>query len=833
MRGFAILVSLVAISLFTSGSAYGAEELVGKKIADFKLQDFRGEWHALKDIDQNHLVVVAFIGTECPLAKLYGPRLSEMAKQYEAKGVTFLAVDSNRQDAITEIAHYAREHEISFPVLKDVGNVVADAFGATRTPEIFLLDKDRVVRYHGRVDDQYGVGFIRPEATSKDLVKAIDELVEGKPVTTASTQLQGCLIGRIRTETSSTEVTYSNQIARIFQKRCQECHREGEVAPFALNGYEDAAGWADMIAEVVREQRMPPWHASPEHGDFVNDARMTDEEKELVFKWVKAGAPEGDPKDLPKPVEYAKGWRIPKPDLILEMAEEYKVPAEGEVPYQYFVMDPKLTEDKWVVAAQCVAGNAEVVHHIIAFVVPSESAKDLDVGHFSAGGRPPGARFGGSEDSGRRRPARNRDQAENGSDRPRYQGGSRGGDGFRRPGLPGDMNKRIAIMRSWFTNYLVAMAPGTPPMILNDGMAKRLPAGCKIVFQSHYTPSGKARADKSKIGLVFTDPKNVKREVVTRNVLEQQFEIPPYDGNYEVKGSLRFREDTLLLEMFPHMHLRGKSFSYTAVYPDGRREVLLDVPRYDFGWQNIYTFREPKLMPRGTTLECVAHFNNSADNLSNPDPGASVRFGDQTWEEMMIGFFNMARAKEGPYRNNEVTRRDQFVKLVKDGAVPVSSELKRRAEKALESEEDFNRFWDEIANVMPQLDRVDVSVADGLAFRFGCIAQAEELPSTFKMKELPPQVSAMGPALGLYQMAIKRKMVVNDDPSQVKGIEMQIFTRIMPSSVHIPVRYQGKPAMLNFWSMDSKAFSPEAVSFLEQVGEIVYPSKATAQANTP
>ena len=829
MRGFALLLGLASVT-----ASWAADDLIGRKIADFRLQDIKGGWHELKDVDASKVVVVAFLGTECPLAKLYGPRLAEMARTYADKGVTFLAIDSNRQDSITELTHYAREHGIEFPILKDVGNVVADKFGALRTPEIFVLDKERVVRYHGRVDDQYGVGFIRPEATNKDLAIALDELLEGKQLTKASTPTPGCLIGRVRSEQSGSDITYSNQISRIFQKRCVECHREGEVAPFALKGYEDAAGWADTIAEVIRDQRMPPWHADPAHGDFINDSRMTDEEKELVFKWVKAGAPEGDPKDLPKPIEYAKGWRIPTPDLVLEMAEDYQVPAEGEVAYQYFVMDPKLTEDKWIVAAQCVPGNAEVVHHIIAFVLPPEIAKDMPVGHFSASERPPGSpRFGGGDSGRRRAPKKVVDATPKGESLPEGAGPKDGNRAPHRAGLPGDISKRVAIMRSLFTNYLVAMAPGTPPMMLKDGMAKKLPAGSKIVFQSHYTPNGKAKPDKSKIGLVFTDAKNVKREVVTRNVLEQAFEIPPYDGNYEVTGSLRFREDTLLLEMFPHMHLRGKAFSYTAVYPDGRREILLDVPHYDFGWQNIYTFREPKLMPRGTVLECVAHFNNSAENLSNPDPGASVRFGDQTWEEMMIGFFNMARAKEGPYRNPEVSRRDQFVKLVNGGAAPISPELKKLAEKALTSEKDFDLFWDEMANALPQLDRIDVSMADGLALRFAYIAQAEELPSTFKMKELPPQVASMGPALGLYQYAIKRKMVINEDPSQVKGLEMQLFTRIMPSSVHVPIRYQGKAATLNFWSMDPKAFSPEAISFLEQITELVYASKATAQATDP
>ncbi|MBY0587150.1 redoxin domain-containing protein [bacterium] len=817
------------ILIGTSASAEAVEangaSPVGKKIEPFRLQDHLGAWHSLADIPADHVVVVAFLGTECPLAKLYGPRLAKLAEELKDKPIRFLAIDANRQDSISKMAHYAKTSELNFPLLKDVGNQVADAFDAVRTPEVFVLDRDRIVRYHGRVDDQYGVGYIRPESNRADLRIAIDELLEGKSVSVASTPAPGCFIGRVRSSTNGSDVTYTKQISRILQQRCVECHREGAIAPFALTNYEDAAGWAETVLEVIQAQRMPPWHASPEHGDFINDARMPDAEKELVAAWVKAGMPEGNPKDLPEPAKFAEGWRIAKPDLVCEMNQDYAVPAEGEVPYQYFVMDPQLTEDKWVTAAECIAGNPTVVHHIIAFVIPPEVAKEVAVGHFSIDDRRSGMQRmrGGSDNSGRRQRPKIVD------DNPNAEAKT---DGTRpRPTMPANVNSRIALMRSWFTNFLVAMAPGSPPMILNDGMAKRLPAGCKIVFQSHYTPVGKAAMDRSKIGLVFVSADKVKHEVVTRSVMEQRFEIPPYDGNYEVRGTVRFRDDSLLIEFLPHMHLRGKSFRYVAHYPDGKEEILLDVPRYDFGWQNTYTNRVAKVMPRGTVLECIAHFDNSTENLSNPDPSSSVRFGDQTWEEMMIGFFNMSLAKEGFYRDPTKPRSAQFIAAQQAGEVTISALIRDRAKKAFESDEAFDLLWDEVAHQVPQIDRMDIGVADGLSFRFGMVAQAAEIPSSLKMKEFPKQMAAMGPALGLYQYAIKREKVVNNEIGQAKGVEMQFLARILPSSVHLPIRFQGKPACVNFWSSDVQAFSPEAVAYLEEIVRLMVEPSEQARAS--
>ena len=571
-------VASCLILLLAIGATRADEErprVIGRAAPDFKLQDFRGKEHALADYQDRKLIVLAFLGTECPLARLYGPRLAKLAADYEPQGVAFLGINANVQDSITEIAAYARIHAIKFPLLKDVGNKLADSLDAVRTPEVFVLDAKRVVRYWGRIDDQYGVGYVRDKPQRHDLKAAIDELLAGKPVSTPTTDSTGCHIGRIQTPKADAPVTYSNQIARIIQKRCVECHRSGDIAPFELTDYEEVVGWAEMIDEVVREGRMPPWHADPEHGKFANDRSLSKEERDLIHRWVADGAPQGDPRQLPPPREFVAGWQLPRePDLVLHIADEpVKVQAEGEVKYQWFTVDPGFTEDKWVQAAEIQPGNRAVVHHILAFSRKAGESRRFNV----------------------------RD------------------------------------------GYLVGYVPGLRPKPLPIGMAKLVPAGSKLVFQVHYTPIGSEQLDRSKIGLIFADPAEVTHQVQTTQAVNLAFEIPPQAANHKVVStSPSAPRDMLLLSLMPHMHVRGKSFRYEARYPDGSTETLLNVPRYDFNWQTSYRLQEPKPLPKGTRIHCVAHFDNSTDNLNNPDPTQTVRWGDQTWEEMMIGYFDVA-----------------------------------------------------------------------------------------------------------------------------------------------------------------------------------------------
>ena len=551
---------------------------LGTQIQDFRLDDFLGASHSLSDWQDSRATVVVFLGTECPLAKLYGQRLVEMAAKYEPLGVQFVGINANRQDTLAELAHYARTHKIEFPLLKDPDCRIADLFGATRTPEAFLLDDQQTIRYWGRIDDQYGVGYARGKPTTSELSTALDELLSGNPISTAKTTAVGCLISRPKLVEPHGDITYSNQISRLVQKHCIECHREDQIAPFALATYDEVAAWADTMLEVIDDGRMPPWHANPEYGKFLNDARMHSDEKQLFAQWIENGLPEGDPADLPEPREFAEGWRIPEPSVVFKMPQAYEVPAKGVVSYQHFMFDPGFTEDKWVIGSEARPGNRAVVHHLILFFVPPE--RD----HY----RPEDALF----------------------------------------------------------NMVAAYAPGTPALVGPEKLALRIPAGSKLCFQLHYTPNGSPQTDISEAGLIFTDAENVEKEFLTEAALNFRFRIPPGAKDYKVETQYHFRHDALVYSLTPHMHYRGKSFRFTAHYPDLTEEILLDVPRYDFNWQNAYFLAEPKRIPAGTKIQMVAHYDNSADNLLNPDPTATVFWGDQTWQEMMLGSITMSHADQ-------------------------------------------------------------------------------------------------------------------------------------------------------------------------------------------
>jgi peroxiredoxin/mono/diheme cytochrome c family protein len=551
-----------------------------RKIPGFTLTDYRGKTVSLSDFKDREIVVVAFTGTECPLAKLYGPRLQSLQEKYRDRNVEFIAINSNRQDTLTEIAAWARRYDITFPVLKDRGSTAADLFGAVRTPEVYVLDAERKIRYQGRIDDQYGIGIVRDKVGKTWLADAVDALLAGKSPEVTSVESVGCHIGRVKTPNPDSPVTYSNQIARIFRDHCVECHRAGEIGPFTLTSYDEVVGWAEMIREVVNDKRMPPWHADRTHGKFANDRSLTDEQIAQIDLWVRNGAPEGDPAELPEPKTYIEGWQLPrKPDVVVSMRDKpFHVSAEGEIKYQYFKVDPGFTEDKYVSAAEIIPGNRSVVHHILVFA------------------KPPGKRS---------------------------MFGAGGGE------------------------FLVGYVPGSRFKPLPRGMAKLVPKGSELVFQVHYTPIGTEQEDLSKVGLIFSTPEEVTDIVVTQNAINTKFKIEPHESDQEVKArSAAAPADLKLLNLMPHMHLRGKSFSYTLVKPDNSREPLLNIPAYDFNWQTAYRLAEPKTIPRGGYIECVAHYDNSENNLANPDPEKTVKWGDQTDDEMMIGYFDIVVDKK-------------------------------------------------------------------------------------------------------------------------------------------------------------------------------------------
>jgi hypothetical protein len=386
-------------------------------------------------------------------------------------------------------------------------------------------------------------------------------------------------------------VTFTKDVTPVLRKNCQGCHRPGEAAPFSLLSYEQARPWAKAMKEAVRLKKMPPWFADPHYGTFSNDRSLSEKEIETIAAWAEGGAPEGDPKDMPAPATFIEGWSIPKPDVVFEFPQAFQIPATGTIEYQKVIVPTGFTEDKWVQFAEARPDDRARVHHMIAFV--------REPGSSWLKGATPGVFFVA--------PKPRQDDADASA-------------------LPSD--------------FLVGYAPGQPPEILAPGQAKLIKAGSDLVLEIHYTTNGRASTDRSKFGLVFAK-QPPKERVLTLSATNGKFKIPPGDANYKVDAEFELGTTVKLLGLHPHMHGRGKDFEYRIVYPTGETETLLRVPRYDWHWQLWYTLAKPLLLPRGTKIDCTAHFDNSPNNPDNADPTKEVSWGDQSWDEMMVGFFNL------------------------------------------------------------------------------------------------------------------------------------------------------------------------------------------------
>ncbi|MFN0084740.1 MAG: c-type cytochrome [Blastocatellia bacterium] len=395
---------------------------------------------------------------------------------------------------------------------------------------------------------------------------------------------------------SAAAVTYNADVAPIIQKNCQSCHRPGEVAPMSLRSYKEVRPWAKSIREAVTSRAMPPWFADPKHGEFSNDCRLSQQEIDTIAAWVEGGAKEGDPGDLRPNPTFAEGWQIGKPDVVLPMTVEYDIPAEGTIPYKYFAVPTHFTEDRYVQFAEIRQGDRAHVHHVIVSVRYPES-----------GDLPP---------AGEINPAALGSIRRNSGDRPANSDGR-----------------------------LVGWAPGEAPLVLRAGQAKLIKKGSVLVFQVHYTTNGEPGRDRSSVGLIFSKVP-VEKRVITAGAVQSSFVIPAGAANHEVTSEFAFKEDSHIDSLHPHMHMRGKDFKYTLVYPDGTSKILLSVPRWDFGWQLTYVLKEELFAPKGSKLVCVAHYDNSIHNKFNPDPSKEVRWGDQTWEEMMIGYVDFTLDKQ-------------------------------------------------------------------------------------------------------------------------------------------------------------------------------------------
>jgi hypothetical protein len=385
------------------------------------------------------------------------------------------------------------------------------------------------------------------------------------------------------------EITFNKDVLPILQKNCQSCHRPGEIGPMPLLTYEGTRPWAKAIKAAVLNKKMPPWFADPLYGHFSNDRRLRDQDVRQIVAWVDAGAPEGDARDKPAPVQWASGWNI-RPDEIFQMPDPYMVPATGALNYIYIVLPTGFTKDTWVTAAEIRPSARSVVHHVIAVV------------------RPPGSQW--MKDAKPFVP---------------YI-----------PPLPtGDQDPQSKPVDTSY-EFLAGYSPGMQPQRFDvDHSAKLIPAGSDIVLQVHYTTNGKSVVqDQTKVGLTLAQQEPRKR-FMSAVAASAKWTIPPGDPNYEGHARLTFGEPVELVFVQPHMHVRGKDMTIRLVYPTGRTETLISVPHYDFNWQIVYYLDKPLQLPEGTHVEVTAHWDNSATNPSNPDPKATVNYGFQSTEEML------------------------------------------------------------------------------------------------------------------------------------------------------------------------------------------------------
>jgi hypothetical protein len=567
--------------------------------ADFQLSvtDLAGQPHRLDDWPRRDPVAFVFLGAECPISNGYIPELNRLyaaAKKSQPR-IQFFGVISDRAVTRDAAAKHFSDFHAEFPVLFDASGELAALLKPRHTPEAFVVDGGGQVLYRGRIDDVYPkLGERREKATKHEFADAIEAAAAGKNIERAEVESVGCAFESASplNVAGGLVPSFNRDIAPILQSQCMTCHRDGEVAPFPLTNYDQVKRHAKQIAKVTASRFMPPWKPTENFGHFMDERRLTAAQIQLLAVWAAAGNPEGNPADLPPNPKFPEGWRLGEPDLVLQMPEEFDIPAEGRDVFRNFVIPTGVLDDKLIAAAEFRPGNRRVVHHALFFLDNQGRAKKLD----------------------------EKDPA------PGYA--SFGGIGFTPSGGVG----------GW--------SPGATPRFLPDGLGRYMPRGSDLVLQVHYHPTGKPEHDRSTIALYFVkQPKNAAAAI---SIINRGFYLPPGDTNHQVTGSYTLPQDVTMVGVIPHMHLLGREMRVTATLPDGSVRPLVWVKDWSFNWQDQYLFAETFKLPAGTRLELVAHYDNSAANVSNPSsPPKPVHWGEQTTDEMCICFFLVSTQRPG------------------------------------------------------------------------------------------------------------------------------------------------------------------------------------------
>ncbi|MEW4563336.1 redoxin domain-containing protein [Bremerella sp. JC770] len=586
-----VLLAAAPVGLLAEESGEQPQDV---SLVNVTRQDHQGNVHQVSVHSRKAVRVFVFMSGECPISRTYFPVLNDLYREWgkNEKDVQLLGVWADVTQTPQDVAGLVKEFSLEFPILLDRDATLGKALQPTTVPEVYVLDKQGEVSYRGRIDDRFlQLGSRKPVASEETLKQAVAKVAAGLPVPQSYAKPVGCYYELPPTPSlEQTTLTFNRDIAPILNANCVVCHREGEVGPFTLTSYMDAAKRARQIARVVDSKLMPPWKASQVHGEFEGQRTLSDREIETLKAWAKSDRAEGDPADLPPVPTFAADWTLGEPDLVLEMQDDFDVPAGGADIFRNFVIPYEIPEDKLVATVEFKPGDASVVHHSILYL----------------------------DNSGK---ARAKDKASPG---PGYS--TFGGPGFVPSGSIG----------GW--------SPGKTPRPLPDGLGRKMQKGADLVMQIHYHPSGKATKDRSKVGIYFVDkPKNEAFAIWTSSF---DLDIPPGEENYQATASYKLPAEVTLLSCIPHMHLLGQQMKATAHMPDGTTQVLIDVPDWDFNWQDEYMLADPMRLPAGTRIEVVANYDNSAANPTNPStPPQRVTFGEETTDEMLYCFFLVA-AKE-------------------------------------------------------------------------------------------------------------------------------------------------------------------------------------------
>lgn len=593
---FVALVSLplaVLVAADATPSEPGTEPV--RPPVTFGMIDLAGQTHQLGENEEGRTRAFVFLSIECPIANTYTKTLNELHDSLGERGLSadLYGVISDPTVTRSKAAAHYEEFEARFPVLFDASGELARALSPTHTPEAFVIDATGNLVYRGKIDDAYkALGRRRPNAQHMFLADAIHAAVQSEPVKVSQTEPIGCIFETLPAEAADSSITYNRHIAPIIHTRCMTCHREGQVAPFPLTKYEEAAKRAGQLAQVTGDRLMPPWKPVPGHAKFVGERWLTDRQIDLFRRWADSGRAEGDPADLPPLPEFADGWRLGEPDLVLTMTEPFTIPADGPDIFQHFVIPIDVPEDKLVAAFEFRPGNKRVVHHAINYLDAKGIARKLDAA----------------------------------TPEPGYE--SFGGPGFAPSGSIG----------GW--------SVGNTPRPLPNEMGRYLQKGSDLVMEVHYHPSGKEETDQSSVGLYFidkpieqslTEPGKVVRAFWMANY---ELDLPPGESDYRRSTTYTLPKDVTLVGIVPHMHLLGKMMTVTATLPDDTQKTLVEVVDWDFNWQDEYYYERPFVLPAGTRLDVEASYDNSPENPANPSsPPRRVTWGDETTDEMLFCFF--------------------------------------------------------------------------------------------------------------------------------------------------------------------------------------------------